>query len=252
MPALPALEHLLVVSPHLDDGVFSCGQLLAAHPGSTVLTVFAGAPADEALRTEWDQRCGFANSCEAVAARHQEDREALAVLGARPVWLSFLDSQYLATPDPEEIASALLACLDALPCDAVVVPMGLFHSDHTLVHEACMAAAQARPERLWLAYEDALYRRMPGLLQQRLLALAKAGICATPAFPGVPGALADKQRAVMAYASQLRAFGPHGYADVLAEEHYWHLAPSDARSIRPRPQRATASTARARVADRAL
>ena len=31
---------LAVISPHLDDGVFACGEMLAAHPGSVVVTVF--------------------------------------------------------------------------------------------------------------------------------------------------------------------------------------------------------------------
>lgn len=250
MPALPPLDRLLVVSPHLDDGVFACGQLLAAHPGSTVLTVFAGAPADEDMRTEWDQRCGFRSSRDAIDTRRKEDREALALLGARPVWLSFIDSQYRATPTAEDIAAALIACLEALASEAVLVPMGLFHSDHTLVHEACLQAVHARPERLWLAYEDALYRRIPGLLQQRLLALAQAGICATPAFPPHSGPLTDKQRAVMAYASQLRAFGKHGYSDVLASEHYWQLALPEASRPR-RPPRPAPRSARAGVAKEA-
>jgi len=34
----------LVISPHLDDAVFSCRQLLAQAPGSVVVTVFAGIP----------------------------------------------------------------------------------------------------------------------------------------------------------------------------------------------------------------
>ncbi|AKJ26731.1 PIG-L deacetylase family protein [Caldimonas brevitalea] len=247
MPALPPLERLLVVSPHLDDGVFACGQLLAAHPGSTVLTVFAGAPGDEALNTDWDARCGFSSSQQAMASRHEEDRDALSLLGARPVWLSFLDSQYEQTPSADDIAGALLAAVDELRPGAVVMPMGLFHSDHTLVHEACLQVAGQRPQLLWLAYEDALYRRMPGLLQRRLLALAEAEVCATPAFPQRSGALADKQRAIQAYASQLRAFGKGGYADVLAAERYWQITPPAQRTA---PSRRATSRAEALARER--
>ncbi|MCV5262168.1 PIG-L family deacetylase, partial [Escherichia coli] len=77
----------LVISPHLDDGVFGCGQLLAAHPGSTVLTVFAGVP-EAAPAPEWDRRCGFTSAQAAMAARREEDRRALTRLAARPLWLS--------------------------------------------------------------------------------------------------------------------------------------------------------------------
>ena len=234
MPALPTLHRLLVVSPHLDDGVFSCGQLLAAHPGSHVLTVFAGVPPPEVALTEWDAQCGFDSSEQAMASRHHEDREALARLGARPVWLSFLDSQYGRTPAATEIEAALRPAVEALAPDAVLLPMGLFHSDHALVHDACLRLMRRGTTELWLAYEDALYRRMPGLLQQRLAALGKAGICATPATPARTGALSAKQRAVQAYASQLRAFGPSGHADTEAPERLWQLSlPAPARMRQP-------------------
>ena len=37
------LERVVVLSPHLDDAVLGCGRLMAAHPGATVVTVYAGA-----------------------------------------------------------------------------------------------------------------------------------------------------------------------------------------------------------------
>jgi LmbE family N-acetylglucosaminyl deacetylase len=43
-------QRLLVVSPHCDDAVLSCGSLLETHPGSAVVTVFAGTqPAGQPL-----------------------------------------------------------------------------------------------------------------------------------------------------------------------------------------------------------
>ena len=59
----------VVISPHLDDAVFSCGDWLATHPGAIVMTVFAGVPRDGALHTEWDNRCGFADASHAILAR---------------------------------------------------------------------------------------------------------------------------------------------------------------------------------------
>lgn len=236
MPTLPALLHPLVVSPHLDDGVFSCGQLLAAHPGSHVLTVFAGVPPPEVALTPWDAQCGFDSGEQAITVRHQEDREALARLDAKPVWLSFLDSQYGYTPTVAELEAALRPALESIRPDAVLLPLGLFHSDHALVHEACLRLMKRSPPALWLAYEDALYRRMPGLLQQRLGALSKHGICATPAAPRASGSAAAKRRAVQAYASQLRAFGPGGYADTEAPEGYWQLTPAPKPRARRTPR----------------
>jgi LmbE family N-acetylglucosaminyl deacetylase len=215
---------MVVISPHLDDAVFGCGRLLAARPGSIVVTVFAGAPADGDRLTGWDTSCGFASAREAVQARREEDRRALALLGAEPRWLPFADAQYGQTPALHEIAQALHALLRGIDDGELLYPLGLFHSDHRLVHDAARAALQALG-RSGLAYEDALYRGMPGLLQQRLAELAAAGVRATPARFGPAGDAALKAQAVQAYASQLRAFGPGGVDDTAWPERCWRLEP---------------------------
>jgi len=235
---------VLVISPHLDDGVFSCGRWLAGHPGSTVLTVFAGAPGAESALTDWDARCGFASGTEAVRLRREEDRRALELLQASPCWLEFTDSQYGPSPSVDAVADALRRELDARRPAVVLYPLGLFHSDHRLVHEACRAALGGTAGIEAAAYEDALYRGMRGMLQQRLAALAAAGIAATPveldalptSSPRAPidaagaaqdaaGAARLKAGAVDAYASQLRAFGAGGHADLERPERGWRLEP---------------------------
>ena len=59
---------LLVLSPHFDDAALSCGALLARTEPLTVLDVFTRRPEPEQA-TEWDRRCGFRGSDEAMAAR---------------------------------------------------------------------------------------------------------------------------------------------------------------------------------------
>jgi LmbE family N-acetylglucosaminyl deacetylase len=217
---------VVAISPHLDDAVFSCGQLLAAHPGSFVITVFAGVPRDAVQQTEWDMRCGFASAAQAVAARRDEDRRALAELQARPCWLDFADSQYGQTPGADDVSDALVQALRELPDGELVVPLGLFHSDHVLAHAGAVTAwrrdATARP---LLAYEDVPYRAMRGLLQQRLGALGVAGWYATPVRPAAADHAPAKMLAVQAYASQLRAFGIGALADAHAPERCWRLEP---------------------------
>lgn len=214
---------MVVISPHLDDAVFGCGDALAARPGSTVLTVFAGLPDDAERITEWDARCGFADAREAVRARRDEDRLALTRLEARPLWLDFVDSQYGQPAGAEAIAAALRAALQDLADDRVLYPLGLFHSDHRLVHEAARAALDTLDVAVALAYEDALYRAIPGLLQRRLAELEKAGIVATPAPEAPPPGGPRKAQAIAAYASQLRAFGPGGCDDAARPERLWRL-----------------------------
>lgn len=217
---------MIVISPHLDDAVFSCGCLLAEHPGSTVVTVFAGMPPEPRLRTEWDERCGFRDAGEAVSVRRDEDRRALALLRAQPLWLDFVDAQYGEPPSVPGLANALRELLLQRNDDRIVYPLGLFHSDHLLVHDACMAALSGPARAEALAYEDALYRGMRGMLQQRLAVLAATEVVATPARLTLHCDVARKERAVRVYASQLRAFGPGGWSDALRPERYWKLEPS--------------------------
>jgi LmbE family N-acetylglucosaminyl deacetylase len=200
-----------------------------------VATVFAGLPADAGARTDWDARCGFASAGEAVRARREEDRAALALLGCEPRWLDFGDSQYGATPAVEAVAEALSALLAQQGEDeAFVFPLGLFHADHQLVHEAGMAAWRRHP-RPALLYEDALYRGIPRLLQRRLAELLRQGLELTPAKEPPSAAAALKARAVRCYASQLRAFGPGGYDDTARPERRWRIETETGATSAPGP-----------------
>lgn len=214
------MDRALVVSPHLDDAVFSCGDWIAAHPGTVVATVFAGIPHGVSEATPWDAACGFANARQAMAARRAEDGAALALLSAVPCWLDFLDSQYQQTPGRAALAAALHGVLARTVPDTVLLPAGLYHSDHVLAHAAMLALCRAQPRRRWLMYEDALYRRGAGRLQGRLAALLADGWCATPLAAPVaePG---RKYAALACYRSQLRALGHP--IDVVAAEGYWRL-----------------------------
>jgi LmbE family N-acetylglucosaminyl deacetylase len=217
------MDGRLLVSPHLDDAVFSCGDWLAAHPGTLVATVFAGVPHGFARLTPWDAACGFADAPQAMVARRAEDRAALAALSAGVAWLDFLDSQYLDSPGPEALREVLAAVLERSSAGTVLFPAGLFHSDHELVHAAMLALCSADPRRCWIMYEDALYRRGRGRLQRRLAALLGAGWSATPI--GAPAAATSPKRAALAcYRSQLRALGQP--ADLVAPEGYWRVEPA--------------------------
>src|SRR5207244_2118642 len=92
------LEPVVVISPHLDDAIFSLGAAIAQTVRSggdvTVLTVFAGDPSSSAPAGNWDARAGFATVGEAAHARRREDERACAHVGAIPVWLPFGDEQY--------------------------------------------------------------------------------------------------------------------------------------------------------------
>ena len=112
-------------------------------------------------------------------------------------------------------------------CDAdtIVAPLGLFHSDHELTHEAALCLLRDEPARIWLAYEDIPYRAIPRLLQQRLRWLDDDHVRVTPAALRADG-VELKRRAVTCYASQLRGLtmpGRPGWQNILAPERYWRL-----------------------------
>jgi LmbE family N-acetylglucosaminyl deacetylase len=217
-------ERLVVISPHLDDAVLGCGQLIAANPGALVITVFAGTPQNASMLTEWDAACGFENAHEAMVARRGEDSAALALLEAEPYWLDCLDSQYRRENDIPDVAALLSR---ALPDKSIVaIPLGLFHSDHNLAHLAALDVFMRDCRRKWLAYEEPMYRRIPGLVANRLDELAQGRIrmqtLQTEARYRV-----EKKSALECYRSQLRGLasaGRPGHADAFAPERYWSLS----------------------------
>jgi len=236
-------QPVLVISPHLDDAVFGCGELLAACPGSVVVTVMAGRPPQNAELPPWDARAGFQPGDDVAAARREEDRAALALLAACPLCLDFLDSQYRASPTVEALAGALEAAILDTGLGQVLLPLGLFHSDHHLTHAAAIAVLRHQPALSWWAYEDALYRQVPNLGIERLQALQRAGISAIPITMPRCDRREIKRQAMQQYGSQLRALGKPGYEDALERERYWRLAlPSSSSQNEPARQPNTGNT----------
>jgi LmbE family N-acetylglucosaminyl deacetylase len=219
---------LAVVSPHLDDAVLGCGALLAAHPGAAVITVMAGRPPPRHGVTLWDAACGFGPDDDVVAVRRAEDRDALSLLGANPVWLDLTDAQYGHSPSPAEVRDQLGRALEGLAAPMVLLPLGLYHSDHALVSEAALDLIPAFPAAIFFAYEEAIYRRMEGLVDEALARLRRRGIAAAAAaFPVTPLHLERKRRALHCYRSQLRgltASGRVGYEDAFSPERYYNLS----------------------------
>jgi LmbE family N-acetylglucosaminyl deacetylase len=231
------LSRVVVVSPHFDDAVLGATHLIASHPPATVITVLGGRPpAYPSEPTDWDACGGFRAGDDVVALRREEDRAAMAMLGATPVWLEFADHQYLAPADrprPAEVAPALGAALaDASPT-AVFLPMGLANPDHTLTHAAGLLARQAMEGSgapvAWFCYEDHGYKHIPGIMAWRVAKLFKSGLWPTPAVVPVAPDMAVKRAAIACYKSQV---GPLQRDHVLDQrldanvpEQFWRLAP---------------------------
>ncbi|MFJ3462286.1 PIG-L family deacetylase [Achromobacter spanius] len=213
---------LVVISPHLDDAILSCAGLLAARPGSTVVTVFtARAPLQQAL-TDWDRRCGFDSADAAMTCRLAEDREALGIVGAEGRALGFLDCQYTATADQDAplITEHLFHLLADLSPASVAMPLGVFHYDHERVSDAALVIRDALPGVTWFGYEDVPHCKRPGVVQARLSQLHARGVTATPVRLAVDAA--SKARAIQAYSSQLKGLESTAL-ELAVHETYWRL-----------------------------
>jgi LmbE family N-acetylglucosaminyl deacetylase len=221
-------QPLLVVSPHLDDAVLSAGCLLAAHPGSVVATVLTADRPPHQPPTEWDCASGLDEpGVNPPGVRRREDRGALEVLGAAPCWLDVLESQYGGEPDVDTISSILAGVLESHPAAPAVMPLGLWHEEHTVVHRACRRLFEADPTRTWFAYADVPYRGVDGRqhLADRLAELQRSGLNLVPQPVPAEG-LRSKCFALAHYRSQLRALagpGRPGWRDALEPEQCWRL-----------------------------
>ncbi len=166
----------IILSPHLDDAVFSCGGLIWDLTNSgqevEVWTICGTDPPPRPfsqfaarLHAEW----GLDDNVYQV--RRQEDRAALKILHAEPRYLSFLDCIYRPSPGGGyyyESESAIFGGLDAreigliadlkaeilsdLPPEArIVAPLGIGnHVDHELTRKA--ANRLARPVYYYADY----------------------------------------------------------------------------------------------------
>jgi LmbE family N-acetylglucosaminyl deacetylase len=227
------LDRVVVCSPHFDDAALGAANLLLGHPGSTVITLFGGRPPRYPdPPTEWDALGGFTSGDDVVGLRREEDRAAMAVLGAQPVWLDFVDYQYL-EPDgraePKEVAVALESALDDLRPTAVFLPMGLANPDHVSTHDAGLLLAARRREVTWFCYEDSGYKHIPGMLAWRIAKLFASELWPTPMVVPVLLDNSRKRAAIECYRSQLpplerdHALGARIGGNV--PEQFWLLAP---------------------------
>jgi LmbE family N-acetylglucosaminyl deacetylase len=227
-----ALDRIVVVSPHLDDAVLGCGRLLAAHPGATVVTVFAGPPDRYPdPPTAWDTLAGFGPGDDVLASRRAEDAAALAVVAAQPVWLDHVEHQYLPRAqwlDGPAVADALEAAVREARPTAVFAPFGLGNPDHEATHLAARIVRARLPEPVWFCYEDTGYKHVPGLLARRVAQLLIAGDWPTPAAVPLDPEPGRARAALDCYASQLLALeADWALAAKLAApapEQHWRLA----------------------------
>lgn len=211
-------DDVVVVSPHLDDVVFSLGAAISRTTRRgyhvTVLTVLAGDPDSSAPAGAWDSSAGFKTAGEAARIRREEDRRACELLGAGSEWLPFGDHQYTRGAPEQEVRDAVVAVVDGRP---VLLPgFPLLHEDHHWLHGMLAAA-----------FPDAgLYTEQP----YGAAHTDRPGVSQEPTARNAPGphawrflraGLRDRRRkisACRAYSSQLPLLEPHFVRDIVKYE----------------------------------
>lgn len=243
-PESPKHTSALFVSPHFDDVALSCGGTAAraARRGTAeVVTVFAGrSPVSLSPFARFQhERWGYVD---AVDVRRQEDRAAMAILGARYRWLDFPDAIYRddlyqsdeelfgpvkAEDEPivQSVSRSLVAFTRQLAPRQVYLPLSVGqHVDHqictSLAPTLAMEGAEVR------LYEDVPYALTPGAVDVRIRQL---GWSLSPIVVEIDDDLERRLAAIHCYASQLPTIFRHlgdpdevvrAYAASLADRGY--------------------------------
>ena len=144
----------VVISPHPDDAVLSCWDVLVRPGTRRVVTVFAGIPAAGARPSAWDRLTGSSDAAARGSARREEDRRALAVAGCTPDHLDFLGSTHrTGTLDPAALRDAIRRAVAG--ADVMWIPAAIGgHPDHIAARDA---ALEVRGSRTCYLYADLPY-----------------------------------------------------------------------------------------------
>lgn len=159
----------LLISPHLDDAVFSAGGVAAMLAGRgwrvVMTTVFTRSihPAHGfALACQRDK--GLADEVDYMALRRDEDAAAAAIIGAEALWLDLPEAPHRGyqtaaalfgdtLPDDAieaELVAVLRATISRVAPDLVLGPAALgAHVDHRRVLDALRAVVGDHATALW-------------------------------------------------------------------------------------------------------
>jgi LmbE family N-acetylglucosaminyl deacetylase len=257
--SLPRHGRIVVLSPHLDDAALSLGACIAtatrAGAEVRVVTVFAYDPSVLGDPAEWDAACGFRSLQEAARARRAEDKRASEILGCTPVWLPYLDAEYGELhPEDGAIESAVADAVDGADCVLLpgypLVPpdhlrltrlilerppsgarIGLYveqpYATLGLMSRGGRAGAEGLTTGAGLLNSLRIAGRMRGgrRLQEPEFPAALAELVrAPPQWGAAPATRSErhlKQRAIRAYRSQVRGFGPLVLPRIALYESAW-------------------------------
>jgi LmbE family N-acetylglucosaminyl deacetylase len=248
-------RHVVVLSPHLDDAILSLGGTIARASRSgariQVVTIFANDPNSTAPPGPWDAVCGFTTAGEAARLRREEDRRGCELLGAETVWLPFADYEYEQDFDDDGLWDTLAIVVQG--ADTVLTPgFPLAAPDHARLTKLLLARPLPgvrlalyveQPYATWRLIGRGQRTGAQGLTPRQgienlfKIALRTAGgrRLQMPSSPDAKSVNAlewivspmgprnwwAKQRAIRAYRSQVKGFGPLVISRIVAYERGW-------------------------------
>lgn len=250
---------IVILSPHFDDAVLSCWNVLTGPGEVSVLNVFAAVPEPGTEVGYWDRLGDEHDPVAVVRERIAEDRRALALAGRQPTNLGFLDLQYrMSDQDHDELVEGIRAALPpaatlyapvavggaAGPLAGGLIPAGSPHPDHRAVRAAALTiAAEGHDLVLYADLPHASRAGLPDWVSANgdadvaaewARTLAGTGIALDAFEPAVhrldESVFAAKLAAVRTYASQLEAleemFRDVDDPELLGYEVEWRLRAS--------------------------
>jgi LmbE family N-acetylglucosaminyl deacetylase len=219
-----------MISPHLDDAIFSCGQLIHARKGTMITTILAGFPPGE--HAGWSsQTTGLSVAEDANLARREEDQRASRALGARTNWIDIPAQEYGPGASTSErllrIEQSIVAAVSTTEVRSVFIPLGLTHPDHIIVSDAALRAVLASDVESYVYMEMPYGQARPGRVRRRLRRIGRQ--CNVDPLESFVGDLRRKSEAVNAYSSQVetlqRGFGKYFDRVFTDPERYWRVRP---------------------------
>ena len=128
----------VILSPHLDDAVFSCWKLLTRDDG-LVITICAGLPSGRTRPAYYDRLSGSSSPHERLRERREEDAAVLEAVGARYVHLDVLDAPYRRRRGAAVTIAEMVQ--ELIPGGANVFGPAAIggHPDHLLVRQVALA-----------------------------------------------------------------------------------------------------------------
>jgi hypothetical protein len=157
---MQAHDPIAVLSPHIDDAIFSCWHLLG-QPDVTVINVFAGIP-KSGTKTLWDWMCGEPDSVAMMHKRLSENKTVLKNTGVNYINFDYLDRQYKPVKyNVAEMADRLLAQIKSNPVFYAPLAGGKLwrHPDHVTIRD--LGKELKKRGKKVIFYADIPYMQMP-------------------------------------------------------------------------------------------